>query len=72
MFCSKTSKAESLSIDRYQLSKTFDNVSFCQNPYVRQQTLRFQVFTVYKTKANKVCLVDPRETDGSKPRGCLD
>ena len=28
--------------------------------------------TVYKTKANKVRPVDPGETDGSKPRGCLD
>ena len=28
--------------------------------------------TTYKTKANKVRLVDPGETDGSKPRGCLD
>jgi len=30
------------------------------------------VSTTYKTKANKVCLVDPRETDSSKPRGWLD
>jgi len=30
------------------------------------------VATAYKTKANKVRPVDPRKTDGSKPRGCLD
>jgi hypothetical protein len=30
------------------------------------------VSTAYKTKANKVRPVDPRETDGSKPRGSLD
>ena len=30
------------------------------------------MFTTYKTKANKVRLVDPRQTDSSKPRGCLD
>ena len=28
--------------------------------------------TAYKTKANKVRPVDPREIDGSKPGGCLD
>jgi hypothetical protein len=72
VFCPKASRTESPSTDRYRLSKVFDNVSFCQNPYFGQQTLRFQVSTVYKTKANKVRPVDPRETDGSKPRGCLD
>jgi len=30
------------------------------------------VFTTYKTKANKVRLVDPRQTDSFKPRRCLD
>jgi len=50
----------------------FDNVSFCQNPYFGRRTLRFQVSTAYKTKANKVRPVDPGETDGSKPGGCLD
>jgi hypothetical protein len=72
VFCLKTSRAESPSTDRYRLSRIFDNVSFCQNPYYRQHTLQFQVSTVYKTKANKVRLVDLREADGSKPRGCLD
>ena len=28
--------------------------------------------TTYKTKANKVRLVDLGKTDGSKPGGCLD
>jgi len=30
------------------------------------------VVTAYKTKANKVRLVDPKKTDGSKLGGCLD
>jgi len=30
------------------------------------------VATAYKTKANKVRLVDPGKTDGSKLKGCLD
>ena len=28
--------------------------------------------TAYKTKANKVRLVDPKKTDGFKLKGCLD
>ena len=72
MFCPKASRAESPSTDEYRLSRTFDSVSFCQNPYSGQRALRFQVSTTYKTKANKVRLVDLRKTDGSKPGGCLD
>jgi hypothetical protein len=30
------------------------------------------VSTIYKTKANKVCPVDPKETNSSKLRRCLD
>jgi len=30
------------------------------------------VATAYKTKANKVRLVDPKKTNSSKLRGCLD
>jgi len=30
------------------------------------------VVTAYKTKANKVRLVDPKKTDGFKLKGCLD
>ena len=71
MFCLRASSAESLSEGRYRLSRVFDDVSFCQNPYLRgQQSL--QVFTAYKTKANKVRLVDLRETNGSKPSRCLN
>jgi hypothetical protein len=32
----------------------------------------FQVAIVYKTKANKVQLVDLSDVDGSKPRGYID
>ena len=71
MFCLRTSSAKSLSKGGYKLSRVFDDVSFCQNPYLRQQQ-RFQVSTIYKTKANKVRLVDPRQTDGFKPKRCLD
>ena len=56
----------------YRLSRIIDDVSLCQSPYSRRQIPRFQVATAYKTKANKVRLVDPSQTDGSKPRGCLD
>jgi hypothetical protein len=71
VFCLRTSSAESLSGGGYKLSRVFDDVSFCQNPYLGRQQ-RFQVSTAYKTKANKVRLVDPRQTDSFKPRGCLD
>jgi hypothetical protein len=30
------------------------------------------VATAYKTKANKVQLVDSSDADGSKPGGCMD
>jgi hypothetical protein len=69
VFCPKASRTEDL---EYRLSRVFDNVSFCQSPYSGQRILQFQVATAYKTKANKVCLVDLGETDGSKPGGCLD
>jgi hypothetical protein len=73
VFCPKASGAEGLSGDRYRLSKIFDDVSFCQNPYLgRQQSLQFRVSTAYKTKANKVRPVDPGQTDSSKPGRCLD
>jgi hypothetical protein len=72
VFCPKASKAENLSANGYRLSRIFDDVSLCQNPYFGRRTLRFQVATAYKTKANKVRPVDPGETDGSKPGGCLD
>jgi hypothetical protein len=71
VFCLRTSSAESLSKGGYRLSRVFNDVSFCQNPYLGRQQ-RFQVFTTYKTKANKVCLVNPRQTDSFKPRRCLD
>jgi hypothetical protein len=51
--------------------RNMDSFSFAQDPYFgRPQT--FRVATAYKTKANKVRLVDPSETDGSKPRGYMD
>jgi len=71
VFCPRTGGAESLSRGGYRLSRVFDDVAFCQNPYLGRQQ-RFQVSTVYKTKANKVYLVDPGETNSSKPGGCLD
>jgi hypothetical protein len=39
VFCLRASRAESPSTDRYRLSRIFDNISFCQNPYFGQQTL---------------------------------
>jgi len=71
VFCLRASGAESLSRGGYKLSRVFDDVSFCQNPYLGQQQ-SLQVSTAYKTKANKVRLVDLRETNGSKPSRCLN
>jgi len=34
VFCLRTSSAESLSEGRYKLLRVFDDVSFCQNPYL--------------------------------------
>jgi hypothetical protein len=36
---------------------------------VSKTILRYRVSTMYKRKADKVRLVDPSRTDGSKPRG---
>jgi hypothetical protein len=65
------SQVGDLATGEYRMSRTVDSFSFTQNPYFRQPQT-FRVSTVYKTKANKVRLVDPGETDGSKPRGRPD
>jgi hypothetical protein len=68
VFCPRASNAGG-----YRLSRIFDDVSLRQSPYSgRPQIPLFQVATAYKKKADKVRPVDPGETDGSKPRGCLD
>ena len=45
---------------------------YVRTPILDGRLYGFKWQLAYKTKANKVRLVDPRETDGSKPRGCLD
>jgi hypothetical protein len=73
VFCLGASRAEGLSIGGYRLSRIFNDVSLSQSPYYGRPRLPlFQVATAYKKKADKVRLIDPSETDGSKPRGCLD
>jgi hypothetical protein len=53
------------------MSRIVDDFSFAQDPYfVRNRTYR--VATAYKTKANKVRLVDLGDSDGSKLRGRSD
>ena len=53
------------------MSKIVDNFFFAQDLYFRQNWM-FQVLTVYKTKANKVQLVDLGKTDSSKPSRSLN
>jgi hypothetical protein len=55
----------------YRMSRIVDDFSFAQNPYIGRIWM-FRVSTVYKTKANKVRLVDLGDSDGSKLGGCSD
>jgi hypothetical protein len=63
--------ASDLSTGGCRLSRIVDDFSFVQDLYFgRNRTYR--VATAYKAKANKVRPVDLGDSDGSKPRGCLD
>jgi hypothetical protein len=53
------------------MSRIVDSLSLCSNLYSGQIWL-FRVSTAYKTKANKVWLVDSSKMDSSKPGGQLD
>jgi hypothetical protein len=48
-----------------------DSFYFAQGPYFGRPPT-FRVATTYKTKANKVQLVDSSDVDGSKLGGCMD
>jgi hypothetical protein len=71
VFCPRPSKAGDLATGKYKMSRKVDSFSFTQDPYFRRPQT-FRVATAYKTKANKVHLVDSSDADGSKPRGCID
>jgi hypothetical protein len=58
-------------IGEYRMSRLIDDFSFAYDLYFGRNWT-FRVAIAYKTKANKVRLVDPGETDGSKPGGSLD
>ena len=67
VFRPKKGCSDDLDTSKYRMSKIVDEFTL-----VSKTISKYKVSTVYKRKADKVQLVDPSGTDGSKPRGILD